>query len=165
MKHPGLLSICLSILIAMCSSGCGTSQQSSGSETPSSLPPPSTPAAQDARTVTPADTVSVQVQNQTRPTYDSRTTTPVTPAPAPGGRFSVQVGAYKLADNADRIAALAKERFGRNVYTVHDRISDIVKVMVGDFMTKEEARSFRDDMAKQFPGDYRDAWVTEIGQK
>lgn len=163
MKHPGLLSICLSILITICGSGCGTGQQSSGSETPSSSPPPSTPSTLGSRVAIPPDTVSVQVQNQTRPTYDSRTTTPVTPAP--GGRFSVQVGAYKLADNADRIAALAKERFGRNVYTVPDRISDIVKVMVGDFMTKDEARTFRDDMAKQFPGDYRDAWVTEIGQK
>jgi len=81
------------------------------------------------------------------------------------GGYAVQVGAYKMQDNADRVAELAKERFGKQVYTYPDKTSGLFKVMVGNFITKDEARRFRDEMAQRFPSDYKDAWVSENTQK
>jgi polyhydroxyalkanoate synthesis regulator phasin len=70
-----------------------------------------------------------------------------------------------MQDNAERVAALARERFGKNVYTIPDRLSDLYKVMVGDFTVKDEARRFRDEMVQRFPSDYKDAWVSELPAK
>ncbi|MBI4810871.1 MAG: SPOR domain-containing protein, partial [Ignavibacteriales bacterium] len=83
----------------------------------------------------------------------------------PTGKFSVQIGAYKMPDNADRIASLAKERFNMNVYTNYDETDQLYKVMIGDFESKDSARSFRDAMATKYPDDYKDAWVSENPQK
>lgn len=100
---------------------------------------------------------------KTPPAYDARTSTPGTTAPT--GKFSVQIGAYKLQDNADHVASLAKERFGKNIYTILDPPSGLVKVYLGDFMVKDDARKFRDEMALKYPSDYKDAWVSENPQK
>jgi cell division septation protein DedD len=82
--------------------------------------------------------------------------------PTPTGNFSVQVGAFSDADKAQRAAALARERFTNNVYRFYIKETALFKVLVGDFMTKDEARRFRDHIARQFPDDYKDAWVAPI---
>lgn len=87
---------------------------------------------------------------------------PKTELTIPYGKFAVQVGAYSMLDNAEPIASSAKNRFGKNVYTIHDKVSNLFKVMVGDFTTKDEARLFRDRMVQQYPGEYNDAWVAEF---
>jgi cell division protein FtsN len=79
--------------------------------------------------------------------------------------FVVQVGAYKMPDNAERVAASARERFSRKVYTVRDKSTDTYKVMIGDFTTKDDARNFRDRIASEYPSDYKDAWVSELPQQ
>ena len=70
-----------------------------------------------------------------------------------------------MADNAERVASLTKERLGKNVYTIHDDASDLYKVLVGDFTSQDEARRYRDQIASQFPGEYQDAWVSAIPKK
>ena len=85
--------------------------------------------------------------------------------PAMAGKFSVQVGAYSLVENANRVATLAKDRFGKNVYTIPDPQAGLVKVYVGDFASKDEARRFRDEMAQKYPLEYKDAWVSENPSK
>ena len=71
----------------------------------------------------------------------------------------------KFDGTAHRAAGLAKERLGKDAVIITDKTSNLLKVMVGAFATKEEARSFRDEMVEKFPAEYKDAWVTEINQK
>jgi cell division septation protein DedD len=151
------------LFLAGCSSSYDSANRQRTEEPVAQTKPADQPAARVEPKPAPADTVSVMVQKTERPTYE-----PKNPAPAavdhtslPTGRFSVQLGAYKMPDNSDRVASLAKERFHLNVYTSYDKNDNLYKVMMGDFSTKDEARSFRDRMVQQFPLDYRDAWVSE----
>jgi cell division septation protein DedD len=82
----------------------------------------------------------------------------------PPGKFTVQLGAYQSEDGASKIAALARSRFTRDVYTVFNDTDALYKVMLGVFDTKEEARNFRDTIVRQFPADYRDAWVSDLAK-
>jgi cell division septation protein DedD len=119
------------------------------------------PSREIQKTTSRVDTVQTAVESSQKPSYEAKS--PVGGSPA--GKFSVQVGAYKMPDNAERIGSLAKERFGKNVYTVHDAGTDLYKVLVGDFFSKDDARNFRDEMVRQYPADYKDAWVFENTQK
>ena len=167
MKHIKSLLVCLLIFCSLLVFGCSSSQQSSqkegGTETPSAQKPPEQTPPSPPVTVAPkVDTVSVNKETTPKPTYEPK---PTSSHSLPSGKFSVQIGAYKMPDNADRIASLAKERFGKNVYSMIDKIDNLYKVMIGDFTTKDEARSFRDEMVQKFPSDYKDAWVSENSQK
>ncbi len=137
--------------------GCGSSQKTA-EQTP---PPP--PVDQGTKAVQkPADrydTVNVSTQENVKTEY------PPPSSPSVSGNFTVQVGAYKLQESAERIASLAKERFSQNVSVQFDNTASLYKVMVGSFSTKDDARRFRDQMMAQYPTDYKDAWVSEIPQK
>ncbi len=169
-----LVSAAALLLVALLA-GCAASGDPSTQDpntTPSTTPPAVTtpaPAATQKPAPTPAqDTVSVAVQKTQKPAYEAADpvkTEPATPStPAAAARFGVQIGAYKLAENADAVAASAKLRFARTIYTLRDETTGLVKVIIGDFSTKEEARAFRDRMAQQYPGDYKDAWVSDIAK-
>ncbi len=136
-------------------SGCSSSKKTAETQVP-----PATDTQTGGKIDQKVDTVNVGVQNNQKPTYE----TPATTGVRPTGRWSVQVGAYQMPDNADRVASLAKERFTTAIYTFLDKKDNLYKVMVGDFTTKEDARRFRDDMVQKYPSDYKDAWVSENTQ-
>ena len=138
--------------------GCGSSGQGQSSSSTAATTSSDQPVVEER---TKADTVNVDVQNTQKSPYESKTT----PTASPTGSYSVQIGVYKMADNAERVASLARERFRKNVYTIPDKIADLYKVMVGDFNVKDDARKFRDEMVQQYPSDYKDAWVTEVSQR
>ncbi len=148
-----IFALACGILLLM---GCSSSKQAS--TTGEVAAPPQTEKA-----APPVDTLTVDTRNAEKPAYESRTPPSTAPVP-PAGKFTVQVGAYKMPDNADRIASLAKERFARPVYTILDKADNLFKVMIGDFLTKDDARRFRDDMVQKYPSDYKDAWVSENPQ-
>ena len=155
-----VISICAVVMLMVI--GCSSSEQTTQQQQPTSSPSSPTPSAQQQNKEQPpnVDTINVDVQNTPKPNYQPKTSEPIVPAE----KFTVQIGAYKMAESAERIAALAKERFGKNVYTIPDKIKDVYKVMVGDFSVKDEARRFRDEMVQQYPSDYKDAWVSELPQ-
>ena len=171
MKRIQLLLIVLSIIVAFMISGCASSgdtmeKKETPPAEPSQTPPQqkiSEPTAQPQSPVpSKTDTVHVvNVQTSPKPAYE--------PAPAEippaAGNFAIQIGAYKLQESADRAAALAKERFGKSTATITDKATNLLKVLVGNFVSKDEARNFRDELIQKFPGEYQDAWVTEIPQK
>ena len=154
-------------------SACSSSEQTS-EEQKDKAPPPApvekqveAPPQREQPTQRETDTIDVDVQREQRPPNETTPpipTKPQTPS-ATGGQYTVQVGAYKMLDNAEKIASLAKERFGMNVYTFQDITTDLYKVTIGEFSTKEDARTFRDTMAQKHPNDYKDAWVSEIPKK
>lgn len=142
-------------LIAAIFWGCGSADETAAKQ---EQPSPSVPSSSQTASQK-TDTVNANIQNNQRPVYEQSVQ-----QGAPSGKFSVQIGAYKMQDNAERIAALARERFSRNVYTIPDKVNDLYKVMVGEFMVKDEARRFRDEMVQRYPSDYKDAWVSELQQ-
>ena len=151
-------------LVVLSFAGCSSSDQSGGQQESQSAPPAKTAPTSAEEVTKKSDTLNVNVQNTQRPAYNQQSPSGTQPVPA-SGKYSVQIGAYKQAENADRIASLARERFGKNVYTIPDKANDLYKVMVGDFAVKDDARKFRDEMVQKFPNDYKDAWVSELPQK
>ncbi len=161
MRTLSMLIIGIVLGIAVILAGCSSSQEGEKDRAEKVQPPPSPkPEEQPAVKIEQpkGDTVTVDRQSTEKPAYEP------TRNSAPTGKYTVQIGAYKMPDNADRIAALAKERFTRPIYTFQDKKDNLYKVMIGDFMTKDDARNFRDQMEQQFPTDYKDAWVSEVQQ-
>lgn len=162
-----LLTVLLSVICFL--PGCSSSEETSSTEgatrpqdTQAQKPPEHTPAL-EVKNPQKIDTLNVDVQNTPKPPYDSRASLPTIGSAPPSGKFSVQIGAYKMPDNAERVAGLAKERFGKSVYTLTlaDKAGEIYKVYIGDFTLKDEARKFRDEMVQKYPADYKGAWVSE----
>jgi cell division septation protein DedD len=156
-----ILSVSMVVVLL---AGCSSSEQSGGQQESQSTPPPASAPPSSGEVTKQSDTLNVQVQNTQRTVYDQQSPSSTQQPPA-SGRYSVQIGAYKQAENADRIASLARERFRKNVYTIPDNVNDLYKVMVGDFAIKDDARRFRDEMVQKFPNEYKDAWVSELPQK
>ncbi len=82
----------------------------------------------------------------------------------PPGKFTVQLGAYQSEEGAAGVAALSRSRFTKEVYTVFNSVDGLYKVMLGVFDSKDAARNFRDTIVRQYPDDYRDAWVAELSR-
>ena len=152
-----LLSIVV-LITSLVLIGCTSSEQTT-ERVKNEQPPPAQrqPEQEQAQKV---DTLNVNVQ-KVPPPRNEPSVIPQPPASKWTGKFAVQVGAYRVAEKASQIADIARERFGSKVFTVYDRDRDLTKVLVGDFMTKDEARKYRDQITKQYP-DYTDAWVTEF---
>ena len=157
------------VFASMAIVGCSSSKPASNATEQNSIPPPSATPQQEARHDR-VDTLEVQTQDKQQPSYQSQSNPPPAPSSASAtaaspGTYAVQVGAYKAQDAADRIAQLAKERLGRGVNVTYDGARNLYKVTVGTFLTKDDARSFRDEMVRKYPADYKDAWVAEHPQR
>ena len=144
--------------------GCTASEEAAEK---SDAPPPaqSTQAAQTAAVDTAKPAVAAsQTDTSKKASPDTSTSkgNSTSSATRPLGNYCVQIGAFTAADKADAIASLAKQRFAKNVYKYLAKDTGLTKVWVGEFLTKDEARSFRDQMMQQFPDDYKDAWVAPV---
>jgi len=144
------------IALAFIAAGCSSSKQADKTGSTTVQNPSETPSKTEAAKT---DTFDVKVDNSKKPSYEPST------GAAQAGNFAVQIGAYQKQDNADKMAALARDRFAVNVSTVFDRAKALYKVLVGNFPTKDQARQFRDEMVQKYPSDYKDAWTTDIPQQ
>ncbi len=82
----------------------------------------------------------------------------------PQVRFMVQIGAYKEAENASRIQAIARDRYKMPVLNDYNPTLMLYQIRLGFFETRESATAFRDRMKREFPEDYGDAWVAQLTQ-
>ncbi len=158
-----------SLIVIGCSSSSETQQEKESTEaavkTGEVKVKTETPQTVESTKDTIEATQKEQEQTPQQPDQTSQTTTNTTQqmtSSMSNGAYAVQIGAFKMPDKAEEIASLAKNRFNINVKTFMDKETGLTKVLVGSFATKDEARSFRDQIAKQFSEDYKDAWVTEI---
>jgi cell division protein FtsN len=152
-KSPLIVLLAAAAIIA---GGCSGSKGGGGTNGSTTGQTPSESASKSETGGAKADTFDVKVNNAKKPPYET--------AVQQSG-FTVQIGAYQKQENADRVASLARERFTVTVNTILDKTSGLYKVLVGSFTTKEQARSFRDDMVQKYPSDYKDAWTTDIPQQ
>jgi cell division protein FtsN len=77
-------------------------------------------------------------------------------------RYMVQIGAFKDPINASRVQALARERFRVPVVNDYQPFLKLYQTRIGFFRTEEEADKFRQRMQREFPKDYRDAWIVQL---
>jgi hypothetical protein len=148
--------------------GCsGPDQTSSEQTTPPSPPQIAQEAPPVPQVQTPPDTVDATVRRPAEPiaTPPPPEVPQTLPRPPVVPRFGVQIGAYTQPDVAQRIATLAKSRFPVKLQQILDRNSEMTKIYLGEFSSKDDARKFRDTIVRQFPGEYDDAWVSEIPQQ
>ena len=121
------------------------------------VPPPSPPVVQQAPRLgfkTHTDTVYSQ---------KSRTSTPSGVAGRERQiRFMVQIGAFKDPQNASRIQTLARQRYHLPVLNDYHPTLALYQIRIGFFETREAAYTFRGRMHKEFPADYKGAWVVQL---
>ncbi|TAK50663.1 MAG: SPOR domain-containing protein [Bacteroidetes bacterium] len=151
-----LIIITVSLLFFGCSSSEETQQEKEVTIPQAQQEAPETPPA---ITTEKTDTIEVSEKEVTPGVQEG---TQAQQQMQSSGGYAVQIGAFKMADTAEEIAALARNRFQTTVLTYLDNETGLTKILVGSFASKDEARVFRDQLAQQFPDDYKDAWVTEI---
>jgi cell division septation protein DedD len=168
MKSRTFAAAVLLTLFAMLFGGCGSSEDTSDNAERKAPPPaaaspaPQAVAKDTAKQQAPPPAVTSPAPQQ--PAQPPAQTTPATPPPSSGltptGAFSVQVGAFSMPDKADQIAQIARTRFpDKGVYEWKDPNTSLIKVLIGDFNVKDDARGFRDQIIQQYGDDYKGAWV------
>jgi cell division protein FtsN len=109
--------------------------------------------------VTQEDTIEAQVVTRNQGTIQSK---------APPQRlkkkkyYSVQIGAFRILNNADRAQKLAKQRYKKPVYHFYDKAIKMYRVTVGNFSKIKDAFVFLKTEQSKHPKEYKDAWVAEM---
>lgn len=102
------------------------------------------------------DTVTAPIPTQ--PSSPLPNAAPTTPA-----RFWVQVGAFKEVQRATDVQNLARQRFAYSVVNDFDGVLGMYRIRIGSFDSHDAADAFRQTMQKQYPAEYKDAWVVVSG--
>ena len=118
---------------------------------------------------TPADTLRAEPQAG----FETRTDTVLTKQinrddgtgagiPASRIKYTIQIGAFKDPVKASKIQQTAKERYKLPVVNNFYKSSEMYQIRIGRFASREAAQAFRERMRKEFPADYKDAWVVQL---
>jgi cell division septation protein DedD len=165
-KNYFSLSILLMMILAFgCQSSKETTQeQQSQTEVKETPPPP--PAEEKSAKV---DTLDVKIEDNTKVAYEPPPPPPATTqTQAPvmktiSGNFSVQLGAFQAEQNALQFAYSAKIKLNENIHNILDKGTNLYRIMVGSFDTKDAARAFRDQVVNNNP-EYKGAWVVDVNK-
>ncbi len=76
--------------------------------------------------------------------------------------YSVQIGAFKILNNADRAQKIAKQRYKTPIYHFYDKAIKMYRVTVGNFSKIKDAFVFLKTVQSKHPKEYKDAWVAEM---
>lgn len=117
-------------------------------------PPPTTAA-------TPPATQTPPVSQQAPPPAQSQTSRPASPSPPPAtadGAFALQLGAFSVRANADRLVAELKEKGFAAYIGRPSADSSLFAVRVGPFQTRAQAESMQDRLLRD-PKGYKSSIV------
>jgi cell division protein FtsN len=169
------LSLFAGLIISIAAAGCSSSDttQNSGSSNPSDSAysqgqqtfPQKTSRGQKRSSsgnqqgfVTQEDTIEAEVvtrnhgANHTKPPKHS----------SKKKYYSVQLGAFRILNNADRAKKTALQRYKKPVYQFFDKPIKMYRVALGNFPKITEALKFLKMIQQQHPKEYKDAWVAEM---
>jgi cell division septation protein DedD len=133
--------------------GCGTTEETPSPPAQVSQPePPPPPKAFESRTDTVSAVHTVAGQR------DSAS------AAQPHSRWLVQIGAFKDPLLANASQASARQRYAMTVLNDYNPLVGLYQIRIGFFETKDLAQAFRERMQKEFPEEYKGAWVVEFKQ-
>ena len=79
-------------------------------------------------------------------------------------RFMVQIGSFRKSENAGEIQGRARQRYQVPVVNEYNTPRRLFQVRIGFFETEEAARQFVAKLRGDFPLEYKDAWVVQIGK-
>lgn len=154
-----LLSSIPVFLLSLCLAGCTASEETEyeyEDEVETQPPPPNVVVKKDTaevKVVTPAIT---------EPEKSPKPAVPPPVVSTPVMVYAVQIGAFEIPENADGVEQVAKWRFTLPVRKYYDGETNLYKVTVGSFASKDEALEWRKILNEKYPGEYRDAWIVEI---
>ncbi|MBX2992859.1 MAG: SPOR domain-containing protein [Bacteroidetes bacterium] len=116
------------------------------------------PPAQDEQTtfVTQTDTVTALGAEQAA--------APSTPHGSIPVRFTVQIGSYRNSRYASEVQILARERFSLPVVNDYNTTRRLYQIRIGFFETDKHAAEFLTRLRTEYPYDYKDAWIVQIGK-
>lgn len=142
----------LALLLA--AGGCGSSHET---ETELYAVPPDTAAAEPpAQFVTKTDTVTAQGSRQ-QPEHAAATSLARV-------RYMVQIGSFREPLYASTVQSIARSRYTVPVVNDYNAGRRLFQVRIGFFETVEAAVAFRAKLQAEYPNDYRDAWIVQIGR-
>lgn len=132
-------------------------------------------SVEETEKITPPPVVEIQKPPEPPVSFSTKTDTVATVTSSqqtesaavqrnPEIRFMVQIGAFRDAQNASRIQALARERYHQPVLNDYNTAISLYQIRLGFFETREAAKAFRDRMAREYPEEYKDAWVAQLTQ-
>ena len=76
--------------------------------------------------------------------------------------YSIQIGAFKSQANIDLNQKMLNKRFKQPVITFFDGGIKMMRICIGNFPTKQVGFDFLHGMQKNYPNDYKNAWVAEL---
>lgn len=100
------------------------------------------------------DTVSVEKRSQETPAEHEARTIQI--------RYMVQIGAFKDPQFASMVQLTARDRYHLPVLNDFNTALALYQIRIGFFETREDAYAFRKKMQRDFPNDYKDAWVVQL---
>lgn len=77
-------------------------------------------------------------------------------------RYMVQIGAFKDPHYASMVQVTARERYQMPALNDYNSALALYQIRIGFFETREDANAFRARMQKEYPQDYKDAWVVQL---
>lgn len=144
----------LSVLIAFSLIGCGGSTETQETETPASRVPPTRQAAPGMEFETRTDTVAMEKSQ-----LDSMHTPRLRELEV---RYMVQIGAFKDPHYASIVQSAARERYHMPTVNDYNTALALYQIRLGFFETREAATVFKQRLQKDYPRDYKGAWVVQL---
>ena len=134
--------------------GCGASHDTEKSW----LPPSVDPTAQSRKTTfeTRTDTVDAVGARQ-----HTELAAPYNSAPV---RFMVQIGSFREVQFASSVQSAARERYPLPVVNEYNAVRKLYQIRIGFFETEKDATEFLLKLRKDYPEDYKDAWVISLNK-
>jgi cell division septation protein DedD len=77
-------------------------------------------------------------------------------------RYMVQIGAFKDPQYASAVQTTARERYHKPALNDYNTTLALYQIRIGFFETKTDAYAFRQRMRREYPNDYKDAWVVQL---
>jgi len=76
--------------------------------------------------------------------------------------YTIQIGGFKDQTNALRAEQLLKKRYTQSTNNYFDTNLKLNRVFIGVFQTTAEAQRFLNSMKRDFPSDYKNAFVWKV---
>jgi len=77
-------------------------------------------------------------------------------------KYMVQIGAFRDPNLATAVQTAAREGYHLPVLNDFNPAYGLYQIRIGFFETREDAHEFRQRMQRDYPSDYKDAWVVQL---
>lgn len=177
MENTKRLACSVVIMLALAGAGCSSSDSSTQNDSAGTQETRAVPEKNRKSAPAPAvrkkGTVAVPAQQRFNVQADTLTVhtrkkeksipAPVTvKSTLPRQYYSIQIGAFRLKSNADRNVDIIKKRFPYPVIRFYEPGIKMERICIGHFTSFKAAVALLQSIQKQYPSEYKDAWIAEL---